>query len=150
VAHIAEKRMKRNWPVEVAASLLILLFAYTGISKAAGVPQLIITLRQSFGPLLYDAVWAYVLIGTELLTVLLLLIPYLRPAGFLLSSFLMPLFLLYTIYGWMHPRDMPCSCGGVIGSMSWPVHTVFNGVFWLIALYGSVKSIKTRLNFLLQ
>lgn len=136
--------------MEVAASLLILLFAYTGISKAAGVPQLIIMLRQSFGPLLYDAVWAYVLIGTELLAVLLLLTPSLRPAGFLLSSFLMTLFLLYTIYGWIHPRDMPCSCGGVISGMSWPVHTVFNGVFWLIAFYGSVSSIKKRFNYLLQ
>lgn len=136
--------------MEVAASLLILLFAYTGISKAVGIPQLIITLRQSFGPLLYDAVWAYGLIAAELLTVLLLLIPYLRPAGFLLSSFLMTLFLLYTIYGCIHPRDMPCSCGGVISGMSWPVHTVFNGVFWLIAFYGSVSSIKKRLNYLLQ
>jgi putative oxidoreductase len=134
--------MKTNWLTEMAAALLILLFAYTGISKAAHLSQLVITLRLSFGRLLYDVLWAYLLVGAELLTVLLLLIPYTRTAGFLLSCFLMTMFLLYTVYGWLYPHGMPCSCGGVISGFSWPAHVVFNSFFWLVAFYGSLSSIK--------
>lgn len=145
--------MKTSWSVELASALLILLFAYAGLSKASELRQVIISFRQSFGSVLYHAGWSYALVIAELLTAGLLLFPRARAAGFFLSFSLMTAFLLYTLYGWINPHGMPCSCGGVISSLSWPAHTFFNLFFWAISVYGllcSVRTFKRKFNALLQ
>lgn len=63
----------------------------------------------------------------ELLIVLCLLFDCTRRAGFLMATFVMLLFTSYTglvLVGVFN--RVPCSCGGVIRSLSWPQHLVLN------------------------
>jgi hypothetical protein len=40
-------------------------------------------------------------------------------------------------------KDLPCSCGGIISSLSWRQHIIFNGVFILLAITGIIFSKQT-------
>jgi hypothetical protein len=35
----------------------------------------------------------------------------------------------------LHHKDLPCSCGGFINKMSWPLHVVFNLVLLTLSSY---------------
>lgn len=114
--------------VEVIACFLILLFAYTGLSKLIE--------RSNFEAVLWGSPiieskakivsWAVVI--SELLTVALLIIPKFRRIGLWLSFFLMLAFSLYVTYMMVFSDHRPCSCGGIIQKMSWTQHLIFNWV----------------------
>ena len=71
---------------------------------------------------------------TELGISLLLLLPQTRFAGLFLSFVLLVLFTSYLGYMVLYTPHLPCSCGGVIGSLSWTEHMVFNGAFLVLNL----------------
>ena len=120
--------MKRIVTTELISSLLILLFCYTALSKLFSVAHFEAVLEQS--PLISSgaALLAWQVPLTELCIVLLLFFPHTRVAGLYGSLLLLGLFTIYLVYMVLFSQHLPCSCGGVISSMSWPVHIGFNGV----------------------
>lgn len=121
--------MRRLITTEFISSLLILLFAYTGISKLYDYQQFSNVLSKS--PLLSRGagLLAWLIPLTELCIVLLLLFTHTRKTALYLSLALLSLFTGYLIYMVTTSSKLPCSCGGVVSSLGWKEHILFNCFF---------------------
>jgi len=134
----------RHLIVRIVSYLYILLFVYTAVSKLLDFESFRIQLAQS--PLLsaYAGLIAPAVITAELLIVLLLCFRATRLSGLYASFFLMIAFTVY-IYVMLNYSDfVPCSCGGIIESLSWTQHMVFNIAFALLALLAVLLTEKTK------
>jgi hypothetical protein len=131
--------MKRVATTELISSLLILLFVYTGLSKLYSVASFEAVLQQS--PLISSGagMLAWQLPLTELCIVLLLFFPSTRLVGLYGSLLLLSLFTFYLLYMLLFTPHLPCSCGGVIGSLGWKEHVGLNLVFIVLTVIGIRK-----------
>jgi putative oxidoreductase len=129
-------KMKKLPVIQIASSLLILLFAYTAISKLLGYRAFARALSES--PLIHNGAdsIAWLLPATELIVVLLLFFETTRKIGLYASLFLLVSFTIYLLYMVLFVDDLPCSCGGVLSKMSWQEHIFFNLFFIAINLIG--------------
>ena len=130
--------MKRNTIIAILSYLLSILFVYAAVVKAMDYKVFLADMAKS--PLLvnYDKpTLSLIVLGIEFLTAALLLFKVTRKLGFYLASFVMLIFTLYlgTLYFFF--TDVPCSCGGILGRMPYPVHIVFNLVFTAAAFSGT-------------
>jgi len=121
---------------EIIASLFILLFLYTALSKLSDVNRMELTIATS--PVIGDrakmVAWTVPIV--EIIISVWLFIPRLRYHG-LMASFILMLVFTFYVAGILAFADLiPCSCGGVISEMSWGQHLIFNIIFSLIALLG--------------
>ena len=132
--------MRTNAAFIVSLSL-IFLFAYTACSKLidskafASVLERVPLIGRGAG------IVAILLPLAELLIVLLLLFEKTRLIGLYASLYLLLLFTVYLVYMVLAVPHLPCSCGGVISSMSWKQHVVFNAVFIGLTIM-SIRSLK--------
>ena len=128
--------MKKETILQSIAGLLILIFFYTALSKILDFARFRFTLRSS--PLLssISSYLAWLIPISEFFLCLLLILPRYRPYGFWGSSVLMLLFTLYISYMLATASHLPCSCGGVLGQMTWKQHLIFNITFTLLASSG--------------
>ena len=129
---------KFHFLVTTISILLILLFSYAAVSKLMDYHNFIGQLRSSdlLKPIAGILTW---LIPTvEFYVVLLLLVPAWKKSGMILSSVLMFLFTVYIAVMLVFFKKIPCSCGGVLQNLSWHQHLVFNAIFLLLALAGTV------------
>lgn len=130
--------MKKNTIVEIIASLLVFLFMYAALSKLLDFDKFKYQLGQSpfITGISRPAAWA-IPFG-ELLVSLSLIIKRTRTIGLYLSFFLMLLFTGYIFLMLHYSPYLPCSCGGILSSMSWQQHFIFNLVFTAVSLLGIV------------
>ena len=128
--------MKKLPVLQIISSLLILLFAYTAISKLLAYRSFTRTLTES--PLIHNGAdtIAWLLPAAELVVVLLLFFPALRKRGLYASASLLFLFTVYLSYMVLFVPHLPCSCGGVLRSMSWQQHIFFNLFFLGFSVFG--------------
>lgn len=114
---------------EIVRYLLILLFAYTAASKMLTYPLFVVQIGLS--PILpaFSQQVAWLVPLVEFLVALLLAIPSLRLIGLYSSWVLMFLFTLYVGAILTLASHIPCSCGGVLETLSWEQHLVFNFSF---------------------
>ncbi len=128
--------MLRKTIIEIITALLIVLFVYAGLSKLLDHRTFSLQLAQS--PLLSS--WAFVIAWAlptgELLLAAALVIPPTRLLGLYASLILLIVFTLYLVYMLSFSTHLPCSCGGIISSLSWKQHVGFNSVFILLAGVG--------------
>jgi hypothetical protein len=119
--------------VDLVAALFILVFVYTATSKLMQLEHFETVLKTS--PLIggYARYVSVMLPGIELMTALLLFFPGTRMRGLALSLALMILFTVYISYMLVFNQHLPCSCGGVIGGLSWKEHLFFNLILTVIA-----------------
>lgn len=120
----------------VIAYLFILLFTYAAVSKLIEFEDFQTQLGQS--PLLgaFASPISYAVIGIELLISLLLAIGRTRLYALYASFCLMVMFTTYIIIILNFTSFTPCSCGGVLESMGWTEHLIFNVVFIMLAAVG--------------
>jgi len=118
-------------------AVLIALFMYTAVSKLIDLSTFRQNLYNQPFPLWVGDVLTWLIPVAETLTVVLLLTAPLRMWGFLTAFGLMLIFTTYValVYSNAFGR-VPCSCGGVIDSMSWGAHLVFNIIFAIISFAG--------------
>jgi hypothetical protein len=128
--------MKKKTALEVIASLLILLFVYTALSKLYDIPRFQWVLGKS--PLLKSSASfvAWFVPILELGISALLLFPRTRNVGLISSFALLTIFTLYIGYMVLFVPKLPCNCGGVIQQLTWQQHLIFNSVFILLAGLG--------------
>ena len=129
--------MKTEKRLSLAAAALILLFCYTAISKLMDVEEFRRQLNNQEVPQWSIESLIWLIPGSELLVSLLLLNPVTRLLGFYGAAALMTLFTGYmalVVFGYFD--RVPCSCGGVLRSMSFPVHLVFNLFFLTLSISG--------------
>ncbi|TDX01855.1 MauE/DoxX family redox-associated membrane protein [Dinghuibacter silviterrae] len=138
--------LKRSTFTETITFLFVVLFLYTGISKAMGYS--IIKEQIGMSPLLspFAPLVATTIPYAEFAAVLLLIVPRWRLKGFYASLALMTIFTIYIIMILLFNKDIPCSCGGIIELLSWTGHIFLNGVFIVLALAGIVLERKIKNN----
>jgi uncharacterized membrane protein YphA (DoxX/SURF4 family) len=125
--------MKRNFIVGIVSLLLILLFVYTSLAKLTDYYNFKFGLSESPFIAPFANILSWAVPASELGIAALLAIPKFRLAGLYASFVLMSLFTLYIASMLGFGEDIPCSCGGVIEEMSWPMHIVFNSAFVLLS-----------------
>ena len=137
--------MKRNDFTLYLSIPLIMLFAYTAVSKLQDMEGFRkAMLNQPLPEWLADQlVWAVPL--GELLTAGLLLYQPLQLWGFVLASLLMGAFTGYALLIILEQFPfIPCSCGGMLESLSWEQHLLVNSFFWVLSLSGLYFSLNQR------
>jgi hypothetical protein len=146
-SNIVRKLIKnRKLFVEIASSLLILLFLYTAINKTLDISSTESVLKKTPWFLNFASETAYGVIGMEYVAALFLFIPRTRRVGFFISLALMTAFIAYIIYMKIFIPDLPCSCGGVISTLTWTQHLLLNIFFALLAAIGIVLTLKRNSN----
>lgn len=121
--------------------LLIILFCYAATSKLISLELFRQQLLNQTIPAEVSRVLVYLLPGIELLAVGFLIYKPTRRLGLIAASLLMLAFTGYIALVLLGFWDrIPCSCGGILNSMSWTAHLVFNLFFLAIALFALIKT----------
>ncbi|RPD39230.1 MauE/DoxX family redox-associated membrane protein [Chitinophaga barathri] len=128
--------MKNIFLQAICFSLCILFF-YAASMKALEFGQFMTDIAKS--PLLANippALTGASTILAEVAAAMMLALPATRKAGLYLSAFLMLSFTAYMSILYFFYENIPCSCGGILGTMGYPAHIVFNTAFTLLAITG--------------
>ncbi|MGN6212014.1 MauE/DoxX family redox-associated membrane protein [Parafilimonas sp.] len=127
--------MKKNIIIDIICFLLIFLFVYAGISKLADHANFHVQLGNMYLIHYAEPVLSYAIPILEILIALALVIPIFRLYGLYASLLLLILFTLYLICMITFKTALPCSCGGLIGYLSWKQHIFFNCFFIALTVY---------------
>ncbi|TCD07676.1 hypothetical protein EZ449_14165 [Pedobacter frigidisoli] len=128
---------------DICAALLVFLFSYAAISKLMSYN---ISRKEMLNQVfLHDTaiVLTWLIPVIEFCITIMLLFPQLRKLSFLSALTLLSTFSFYItismsgIFG-----RIPCSCGGILGQMSYGIHLLFNTFFMAIAVLGMKISAK--------
>lgn len=129
--------MKRKTVIEILSSLLILLFVYTSVSKWLAFKTFIGQINNQPFPNWMTPIIVWTLPPVEIIISGLLMFERTQLLGFRAALILMSLFTIYTFLVLINVFGRtPCACGGVIESLSWPQHLVFNLFFVGVAIAG--------------
>lgn len=124
---------KTSIVLEVLICLLILLFVYASLSKVLDSYEYRKQLYNQAFPAVFKPILLWMIPGSELLLTVLLIFPSSRMPGLYGSLVILTLFTGYIILVKLQFfHRVPCSCGGVLRSLNWTQHLVFNIVFMLI------------------
>jgi hypothetical protein len=136
--------MKQSVIIEMISFLLILLFAYAGISKLLDYRQFGDQLKEMPLSRFLSGMLVWLIPATEGVIVGMLVIPPARLAGFYASLGILAVFTLYIGVLLLSHISLPCSCGGVIQGFSWEQHLVFNGFFLALSVTGVILQTRQK------
>lgn len=122
--------------IEGVSFLFILLFVYAAVSKLLIYEHFQVQLEQSPYLNAFADLLAWGIPAIELLVASLFFLPKLKLIGLWSSFTLMVIFTTYIIIVLNFSNSIPCSCGGVIESLSWNQHLIFNTGFIVVAALG--------------
>ena len=131
--------INKRWAiVETICYLYSILFLYTASSKLMGLSDFKLQMDRSevLGPFAESIAWMVPLL--EIVLAILLLTKVYRMVALYGSLLLMTFFTGYIAWMLRFSDHIPCSCGGVISSMGWETHLVFNACWMVLALIGIV------------
>ena len=129
---------------DLCAALLAGLFAYAALSKLLNYGQSRREMLNQVFPSEMALTLTWLIPILELLLTAMLLRAGIRKLSFLFSLVLLSMFSIYIavsmngVFG-----RIPCSCGGLLGQMSYGIHLVFNLFFILISWLGLMASQQT-------
>lgn len=130
--------------IEVIVFLFVVLFLYAAGSKLTEYNKFIGQMGKS--PILtnFAPTLAWAVPTVEIVICLMLMIPRFRLLGLYSAFTLMVLFTLYIAGILSFSKELPCACGGVLNSMGWAQHLVFNIVF--VILGGVAIMLQLKIN----
>lgn len=119
---------------KITAVFIGLVFLYASVSKYLEIDKFYYELSKS--PLIPYGYNVFVGNGVLLIELIIVYLVFKNKIKYalLLSFFLMFFFSLYIGYLLYFSYYVPCSCGGILGNLSWESHLIFNIV--LTALCG--------------
>jgi hypothetical protein len=132
--------MKKALVVEIIAMLFIILFAYAAINKLWDIEKFRIQIGQSPPLTSIAPIAAWLIPIVEIFIAILLCIPRIRLVGLYASFSLMVMFTTYIIVILSFSEHIPCACGGVLDTLGWRDHLIFNIGFVLLGLAGILLS----------
>ncbi|MEG9328980.1 MauE/DoxX family redox-associated membrane protein [Salinimicrobium catena] len=138
------KIINRKTSRELISFLLITLWIYAAVGKLLQFENFQIRLRQFPFISTYADLLAWLVPGVEIMIALLFFFPRLKDEAYLASTALLLVFTVYIIAVLNLSDSIPCSCNGVLPSLSWKEHILFNVGFLVLALAGLVISPKQR------
>ncbi|MDC6390495.1 hypothetical protein PP182_17530 [Maribacter sp. PR1] len=120
--------------------LFVVLFLYTATSKFLDFQDFKVQIGKS--PVLsLTADWlVWVVPLSELLVSAMLLVPRFHFLSLYASLVLMVGFTTYIILILYFTENIPCSCGGILESLGWEEHLIFNLSFVLMAVFAILIS----------
>jgi len=121
---------------QATSFLLIILWTYAAIGQVLQWENF--RIRMSQFPFIgeYGGILVWLVPGIEIVIALLFFFPRLKDEAYLASFILLLVFTAYIIVVLNFADSVPCSCNGVIGSLSWKEHIIFNVGFGLLSLFG--------------
>ncbi|MCS3801022.1 MauE/DoxX family redox-associated membrane protein [Niastella sp. OAS944] len=124
--------------IEITSLLFILLFLYTGLSKLLEYD--VFTVQAGFAPILrpYAETIGLVVPIIEIVVAVLFFIKKTKVIALYASTIMMTGFTIYIAGMLLAGNHLPCICGGVIKTMSWAQHLIFNIVFLLLSVIALV------------
>lgn len=126
-----EKRVLRD----LVSLIISTLFIYTDLSKLIELQFFQDTLQKSpFIPVQAVSIISITLPVFELLLAFGLFVSKFQYISLFLSFLLMLLFTTYTILIYFFSPEIPCACGGIISSLSWPGHIILNSILTILLL----------------
>ncbi|HET7116312.1 MAG TPA: MauE/DoxX family redox-associated membrane protein [Hanamia sp.] len=128
--------MKQDTAIKIICTLLAFLFAYAAVSKLLDYNTFRVQLSQSPYITGFANVIALALPVVELTVAVSFVFSNLRLYAFYTALFLLSLFTAYLVAMLNFSYYIPCSCGGLLSSLSWSQHIVFNIVFMILSLTG--------------
>ncbi|WP_372976114.1 MauE/DoxX family redox-associated membrane protein [Mucilaginibacter sp.] len=135
--HPSIKNSNRISFQDVVAFFLIVLFIYTAVSKLLDFSQFQKQMELQTLPAWLQLVLIWSLPTIEIITGLLLMFIRTRMVGFYLSALLLIIFTGYIALVLLNYFGrVPCSCGGVIRTLGWGLHLIFNVFFLLLSFLG--------------
>ena len=138
--------IQKHTTLQIITVLLIVLFMYTAVSKAIDHEEFRKQLANQEIPIWTVPTLQWLLPLSELLVVLLLLLPSTRLSGLYASAVLMLVFTGYMGLVVLNVFDrVPCSCGGVLKSMGFTTHFFFNLFFLILSLVAIKLQRKNRI-----
>ena len=129
---------------KIIGILYIILFVYAATSKLLAIEQFKFQLEKSPFISAYADWMVWIIPLTELSIVALFLYKKYLLAAFYSSFMLMTLFTIYIFLVLNFSDDVPCACGGIISTLGWRAHFVFNMGFMLLGLIGIITTLKQR------
>jgi uncharacterized membrane protein YphA (DoxX/SURF4 family) len=141
-------RSKRVYQIapKIIGILFIILFVYAATSKLLAFEAFKRQLERSPFISMYASLMVWMIPLIELLIVVLFLFKKYLLAAFYSSFSLMTLFTLYIFLVLNFSDDIPCACGGVLQTLSWRGHLVFNIIFVALAILGIRLTIRKKLH----
>lgn len=134
--------------VVLVSLLLILLLAYTGLTKLLEGKMFYDNIRNSpiFGGETIAAIAAIVIPVSEIVVALLIVCRRTRLLGLYAALVLMLIFAGYTVSLLFFAPSLPCSCGGIISLLSWKQHLMLVLVFLFLILLSIIglKPVKIK------
>jgi hypothetical protein len=130
--------------LDVIVFLLMLLFIYAAVFKLLDFKNFTqyIGIYSVFGEYI-SGTMAIAIPLTELCVAALLFMPRFRLLGLYASLVLMLGFTAYIgYYTLLNITKRPCACGGILNSMGWTEHFIFNIAFSLMAAAGILLKIR--------
>ncbi len=129
--------MKRKLVEEIIAFLLMVMFLYASVSKWLDFKTFRGDINNQPFPNWITPWLIYTLPPLQVLIAIAVMFDRTRKAGFYASLILMSAYTVYSAAVLMHVFDyIPCSCGGVIKSLSWNQHLILNVFFVAISAVG--------------
>ncbi|MEJ5996589.1 MauE/DoxX family redox-associated membrane protein [Pedobacter sp. Du54] len=123
---------------DVISYAYVILFLYAAFYKLFDYGYFLRQLEHSplLGPYRNWIGWAIPF--SEIVISFLLLRSRSRLFGLYAAALIMAIFTLYIVYILNFSPHVPCSCGGILATMGWFEHLVFNSVFLILAIGGIV------------
>lgn len=120
--------------IELVVYAYILVYIYAAVYKLYD--RYFFEQQLLLSPLLggYAKLLSYLVPWSELLVSVMMMWPRSRTIGLWLSAGIMLGFTLYIAYILTLSSYIPCGCGGILASMGWQEHLVFNTVFVLFSM----------------
>lgn len=128
--------MKKKITADIVQFLFMALFIYAATSKLLEYDLFVAQIGKS--PLItkHANLLAWLVPTVEFVVAGMLFVPKTRLIGFYAAFSLMFVFTAYIILILTLSPYVPCSCGGILNSMGWTEHLVFNIAFTLLAVIG--------------
>ena len=145
ISQLRSEKVKKI-ALEIICFLFFLLFTYAAVVNLIDVQKFTVQIGQS--PLLTDfaGVMAWLIPISELLIASMLALTRLRMVGLYAAFCLMIMFTAYISAILLIDENIPCSCGGVLESMGWTEHLIFNIGFVLLGIGGILLHSTTNEN----
>src|SRR5687768_1270267 len=112
--------------LDIIRLFLAVLFCYAAASKLLEIDLFVSQIGKS--PLIqhHANIIAWLIPALELIISVCLFIPKTIQAALFASFTLMLIFTLYIAFLLLFSPHVPCSCGGILSTMDWNEHLVFN------------------------